>query len=310
MRPTALGVKAALFYLALVGAFFAAPYANHFFLLLTFLTVLGIFGTIWGAANVSGLHGGVEEVEAVPAGTSPPVVATVCGGWRTRFGICLELELEGDGTVVVPDGMVRGEKRILGRAEELPRGLYRVLSARATSSWPLGLIRFSRPLSAPEEIIVYPAPAQVTDVRGGAGVLDELCTPVGAPGGFMQPSSLREYRDGDELRDVHWKASARRNALVVQEWEGGTGAGAEVVLDRRCDPEVLERSLSILAAVAHAAREQKEALALHTQGLVATFGTNHRPWRELLRFLAAAQPLPADGAPPPPAPPHITRLPA
>jgi hypothetical protein len=32
VRPTGLGVKAALFYLLLVTAFFAAPYANLFFL--------------------------------------------------------------------------------------------------------------------------------------------------------------------------------------------------------------------------------------------------------------------------------------
>ena len=48
MKPTALGVKAFLFYLLLVTAFFAAPYANHFFLLLSFLTILGALNLAWG----------------------------------------------------------------------------------------------------------------------------------------------------------------------------------------------------------------------------------------------------------------------
>ena len=32
------------------------------------------------------------------------------------------------------------------------------------------------------------------------------------------------------MRRIHWKASARRDRLVVTEWEGGGGTGAEVVL--------------------------------------------------------------------------------
>ena len=51
MKPTALGVKAFLFYVLLLVAFFAAPYANHFFLLLSFLTILGLLNLAWGLLN-------------------------------------------------------------------------------------------------------------------------------------------------------------------------------------------------------------------------------------------------------------------
>ena len=49
---------------------------------------------------------------------------------------------------------------------------------------------------------------------------------------------------------------------------------------------MLEEALSLLAAVALAAREEKGLGTLHTQGLSATFGQDHRPIH--LDVLAAA----------------------
>jgi hypothetical protein len=40
-----------------------------------------------------------------------------------------------------------------------------------------------------------------------------------------------------------------------------------------------------------------------------TFGAGHARWEELLRALAAADRLPADGLPPPPAATSVLRLP-
>ena len=47
-------------------------------------------------------------------------------------------------------------------------------------------------------------------------------------------------------------------------------------------------------------------LTVHSQGMSATFGTDHEPWRELFRFLAAA--APSQGAPPRVSP-SVLRLP-
>ena len=108
---------------------------------------------------------------------------------------------------------------------------------------------------------------------------------------------------------MHWKASARRDTLVITEWDGGAGNGAEVVLDRRAAPAAFEAALSLLAAIAIAARDAKETLTIHTQGSSATYGTGHLPFSGALRFLAATTALPESGPPPPPASPEILRLP-
>ncbi len=308
MRPTGLGVKAALFYLLLVAAFFAAPYANLFFLLLAFLTILGVADVLAARRNLEGAHGRVEEAAMMPAGAGGAVAAVVCAG-RRRWAIGAELELEGAGTLHASLGEASGEARLSVTVPPLARGVYRVRSARVVSSWPLGLWKARRALEAPAELVVYPAPLALATSRGAGGGVGELYDLLGAAQGFLQPSELREYRPGDELRLVHWKASARRGALVIKEWEGGTGSGHEVVIDLRAKGEELEEGLSAVSALAQAAKEQKEVLTVHSQGLSATFGAAQRPWRELLRFLALAAPLPAGSPPPPAVSPAVLRLP-
>lgn len=309
MRPTGLGVRTALFFLLLVAAFFAAPYANLFFLLLLFLSILGAADFLAARANLSGASGRVEEIQPMPAGAGGTAAAVVVA-LRRRWSVAVEVELEGaGGTLRAALGLAKGESKLVLPVPPLPRGVYRVRAARISSTWPLGLWKARRSVPAPAEVVVYPAPLALATSRGAGGGVGELYDMLGAAHGFLQPSELREYRPGDELRLVHWKASARRGTLVIKEWEGGTGSGHEVVLDLRADGEELEEGLSAVSALAHAAKEQKEVLTVHSQGLSATFGGSHRPWKELLRFLAAAAPLPPGGPPPPPVSPAVLRLP-
>lgn len=245
----------------------------------------------------------------MPAGAGGAGLAVVAAG-RRRWAVAVEVELEGAlGTLRAALGLAEGEAKLALPVPPLPRGLYRVRAARIASTWPLGLWKARRAIAAPAEVVVYPAPLALATSRGAGGGVGELYDMLGSAHGFLQPSELREYRPGDELRLVHWKASARRGTLVIKEWEGGTGSGHEVVLDLRATGEELEEGLSAVSALAHAAKEQKEVLTVHSQGLSATFGGSHRPWRELFRFLAAASPLPEGGPPPPPVSPAVLRLP-
>ena len=306
-RPTALGVKAALFYLLILGAFYAARYSNLFFLLVVFLTVLAVHGLLAARRNLAGVTGRFEEIEPTAAGTGAEVRAHVGAEKRARFGLGVELRIDGAAPYTIATGYVDRELSVSGRLPPLPRGIYPITSANVVTTWPLGLFRFRRAVDAPERVVVFPTPApRETPAAGGVG-LGELLSRQGSAG-MMQPSHLREYRPGDELRRVHWKASARRRNLVVQEWEGGTGAGHEIVLDRRTSNDGLEEALSLLSALALAAKEEKEPLTLHSQGLDATFGANFRPWEELFAFLAAADALPRNAEAPPVAAPYVPRL--
>jgi uncharacterized protein (DUF58 family) len=204
---------------------------------------------------------------------------------------------------------LRGTGHVTLQLPALPRGVHPLHGARVCSSYPLGLLEVRRRVDAPRELVVYPAPAQLAATRSASEALAEALRADGQGRDAVQPAGLRDHRQGDELRRVHWRASARRGALVVGEWEGAGEGGLELVLDRRCGQETLEQALSTVSAVVQIARAHKQVLRLHSQGMQHSFGPGQRPWPELLRFLAAAQPIAADGPAPPAVSPSVPRLP-
>jgi uncharacterized protein (DUF58 family) len=309
VRLTAFGFKSIAFYLAMLGAFLASPYSNLFFLLLAFLTLLFAGGAVSTWRNLRGVTAHIPELPPAPAGAGHSLRAQAGAPSRARFQVSVQLELEGAGTASGHAALVSGEQQLTLRLPALPRGLYAVRRARVASSYPLGVFARRREVEAPAECIVYPAPVALATVRSGAEALSQLASANSAQRGDLQPSGLREFKSGDEGRAVHWRASARLGALVVKEWESGSGNGLEISLDRRCAAELLEEALSQISALIEVARTHKEVLALSSQGLRATFGDGHRPWREALRFLAETDVLPADGAAPPVVSPAVTRLP-
>lgn len=317
LRPTALGLKAIAFLAVVLTAYFASSYANLFFLLVAFLVVTLAADVAWSFGNLRGARARVLEIEPAPAGRPIPVrVEYEALDRRAHFDLGVELRL-GAGVRRAPRcGFVgAGETGVVaGCLGNLPRGVHRVAAAILESTWPLGMTRRIVAADAPAEIVVFPAPLADDD---GA----PLCA-VGAGDRFLQrhrvaasdersPSGLVEYRPGDAPRDVHWRATARRRALVVKTFEPhGAGLGVEVVLDRRAPHDAFDEALSVSSTLALRARDKKEPLHFHSQGLSGTFGGDRgAPIAELLRWLATVEPLAADAGAPPPAGPGAVRLP-
>jgi len=291
VAPTALGWKSTGFLAVVTFVYFAAPYSNLFFLLLAFAFVLGATNAVSAVRNMAGVRGCVETIEPVAAGAPLRVVARVESNGRARFDTAVEIAIDGQRAQVAGCAAVCGGGTVEGFLPPLARGVYTVRRARLVSAWPLGLMRAAVGLDAPRDVVVYPAPLGLSEAKslGGAGGDDGMTSPAA---GMLQPSSLREYRAGDSLKRVHWRAMARRNRPVVTEWEGGQGEGFEFVLDRRASEDEFEHALAFLVTVAQQARSQGK-----------------RPWDALWRFLAAAQALEPDAGPPPPAGPNVPRVP-
>ncbi len=305
-----MGVKAIGFYVLLVCAFYAAPYLNLFFLLLTFLSVLGMLTVYWSLMNVAGIKGEIHPQQPFPAGASAVLHATLHCGRRPRRHLRLDLRVGIEPHTAGRIPHAAGTVDVEGIFPPLRRGVHEITHAAVSSEHPFGTLRASRNLTAPTQLVVYPAPTDLSHFRDR----HELLSAIGQQGGHcaveMGPAGLREYKPGDELRHVHWKASARRRELVVKEYEGDSQPGLEVLLDLRCSQEQLEASLSLITALALVSRENKDVITLTTQDHRGTYGSGHRAINELWTYLAETQPLPPDAPPPPNASPAVVRLPA
>lgn len=120
------------------------------------------------------------------------------------------------------------------------RGRYRWerLSVRGTDA--LGLVHSDKTYATdPVELVVYPAPLPVNEeiyplIGWGASDLDSGRT----QGAGLEPRGVREYVQGDPLRYIHWKSSARRGRLLVKEFETGSGVTIKFLLQRREGTEI------------------------------------------------------------------------
>ncbi len=113
-----------------------------------------------------------------------------------------------------------------------PRGRYTLDGAELLIADPFGLAESRIPMQRADQMLVYP---RVYDLEG-------LFTDGGTPGGDHGRSmlhrtagydlhSIREHQQGESLRRVHWRSTARRRRLMVKELQDTPRDEACVVLD-------------------------------------------------------------------------------
>lgn len=308
---TPFGIKAAVFGAVIALIFFATPYTSLFFLLVAFLSVLGILGTVWGATNLRRVRVNLDPLPMAQAGEQRTIVAHASTTRGTCLGLGIQLELDGGERVdaaCVP--WVQGLATIEACLSAMPRGMRKVHAVVAWSDQPLGFLRWQRrlPLARPVDLVTHPRRAAITPRAhmSPSPAADAGSLHVAASHGVV--SSVRPWREGDDLRSVDWKASARRNDWVVREFEAEASDGVELVLDRRCEPAVLEAMLEQVAALV-ADRPRDQFIRIVSQDHDCTYGTEGKPFESALLWLAGASRLGADAPAPPHAGPAALHLP-
>ena len=113
------------------------------------------------------------------------------------------------------------------------RGVYEIGPLVAVTSDPLGLTERETVLAEKFELLVHPRIEYVTDRPLTRRYEDP---PIRPPVSRPWPSGLefygmREYRPGDELRRIVWRASARMGKLMVREAEEGITDHITIILD-------------------------------------------------------------------------------
>jgi uncharacterized protein (DUF58 family) len=119
---------------------------------------------------------------------------------------------------------------------------------------PLGFFLKSKTLVAGRQVLVYPRllPESMASVRRGGGRRSpDALESRGREGDVTQ---LRDFHEGDELRAIHWKQTARQQHLVVVERQRSTEKPVFFVIDPRLedptDPYQLERFERLVSEVA------------------------------------------------------------
>ena len=128
----------------------------------------------------------------------------------------------------------RGVRRVAYAVQSEQRGRYQVGPLRVRLTDPFGLCELLRSFQACESLVVHPVVSPLPPVRlGGTGGTGNDDHRMSGGWGGTDETGIREYRQGDDLRKVHWRSSARAGELMVRPEEPPRAVRTTIVLDRR-----------------------------------------------------------------------------
>lgn len=191
----------------------ALNFNNNPALLLTLLLAGAAQASLIAAhMQLSGVVVDAVAADPVPAGEPLRLrIALAAGDQRKRRGLRIA---HGDAHVHATFDHNGGTAELLLPTER--RGLLPLPRLELSTVQPLGLARAWAYVWPQQALLVYPAPeAQAPPLPAPAG--DAGRAQVTRAGDDVH--HLRAYRAGDPPRSVAWKASARRDSLLVREYE-------------------------------------------------------------------------------------------
>jgi len=177
------------------------------------------------------------------------------------------------------------------------RGRYRFDAVRAVFEDPFSLARAEVLLGAESTLLVYPRLVELDRVFSEIGGATQAGGRVllRRTAGF-DLHSVREYQEGESLRKVHWRTTAKRGELMVKELEDMPHDEVAIVLDadrRYAVGESFDVQVRAAGSILRAnAMRSRRALLTITASTPETCQVSSvdGEWREALELLAAAEP--------------------
>jgi len=236
MMPTRMGYFFTLLLFTLLMA--AINYENSLSYALTFiLAAVAQVSMLYTHRNLLGVR--------FLAGSSEPVFAGQVARFRfslrndaakPRFQIQLT---DQDRIFETIDLGVHAQQQVVLEHPAKQRGWLPIPDIKAKTSFPLGLLyTWTTRICLEQKCLVYPHPAPAGAMPvPGAGSGQDAVSENDRGEDF---AGLREYRKGDSLKQIHWKALARGQGMQTKQYGGGGGEDlwlewdALAGMDREC----------------------------------------------------------------------------
>jgi uncharacterized protein (DUF58 family) len=210
---------------------------------------------------------------AATAGTPAHIEYSVRNGKRRlpSHGLELREQLQRDTPLRCAGGYVAAlepgaSARV--RVELLPerRGVYALEGLVLGTLFPFGLFAKERDIALPGTIVVWPRtdrPVRAPRIAAASGRRLRIAAAAAHGAERGEYRGLREYRAGDDPRDIHWRTTARRGVLMVREYDREAKDEYWIVLDTVAATEVAaEAAVEVAASVIAAAAKRGDRFGL------------------------------------------------
>ncbi|MDW8290957.1 MAG: DUF58 domain-containing protein, partial [Armatimonadota bacterium] len=218
---------------------------GHLYMMAIAVAVVPLVSYAVGRRMLAGLSAQRETMDVAWDGQPVPVRVTIRNESNLpRYFVQARETLpdgarfaEGDGVIplaIPPHGTQQAQYQVVFER----RGRHRLGPLWLHATDPLGMFYFSHRLREQTEVLVLPSPLPLPSLESFRGALHTAAGTHSAPvrGDSVEFLGIREYVQGDPLRRVDWKHSARYGTLFVRDFERFTQTEVCVVLD--CSPNL------------------------------------------------------------------------
>lgn len=173
------------------------------------------------------------------------------------------------------------ESRTLGMLLPVQRRGWQAMgTVTLTTVYPFGIFRAWAPLRFDRKVLVYPSQLKraVPLPLPSAGERSKNATRHLAGNGRDEFNGIRDYQPGDSLRQIHWRAYAKGQGLLIKQYACEVG-GSELWLDFQQAPGgQVEERLSVLCRwiLDAEAAGFRYGLRLPTRQLAPNQGAKHQ----------------------------------
>nr|WP_143229885.1 DUF58 domain-containing protein [Actinophytocola xanthii] len=193
--------------------------------------------------------------------------------------------------------------RLRYAVQPMLRGVQQLGPLKATVTDPFGLAEFERDLAGTSRLVVVPRVVSLLGVPGGSGLGSGDDGSVRLAAGQGEDDVIvRPYRQGDDLRKVHWRSTAKRDEMMVRVEERPWRGGTTVLLDHRAPAHSgtgatssLEWAISFAASICLHLHRYGQRIRLVTETgrlVISDSGDGSHSDHAVLDALAALQPAP------------------
>jgi len=196
---------------------------------------------------------------------------------------------------VIPVCDSRSPAAVTYRTTAQRRGVHQADAVDLQTAGLAGLFTSRRRLEARSTLTIFPRYWPLAEFPLPGTSSEGESTPLPAREG-LEITGVREFRDGDSLRHVHWRSTARRGTLVVREFERSGRQPLALLLDTSSTAytsagggeafeDLVRAAASIAFAVTQAGHDVQLVAATRQTPLIAVTG-----WTQALHWLARVQP--------------------
>ncbi|MFH1529533.1 MAG: DUF58 domain-containing protein [Pseudomonadota bacterium] len=172
------------------------------------------------------------------------------------------------------------------------RGRYRSAGFSLATAYPFSFFRKSRFYPEPSDFLVYPrVDIDIGDPARLMGWGEQV--DAAGKGRGTEFYSARAFQATDDMRDVHWKRSARTGALVVKEYQALSARRLVIAMAPELDPDgddgMAEHGIDLAASLATKLSDLDWAVGLSIPGTLFPPRQGTSALETLLEILAMAK---------------------